>query len=167
MKKKFSTKWKGSIQPRKQRKYRHNAPLHIKGKFINVHLDKELAKKHSIRRIRLRVGDKVKIMRGKFKGKEGKIDMIALKNSKAIITGIEISKKEGSKTKPLIHASNLLIIELNLDDKKRLKRKKVVPKTQNEQSESSKPGKPGKLTTSKPSKPTNGTGTAGITGSKS
>ncbi len=122
MKKKFSTNWKKSKQPRKQRKYRHNAPLHIRGKFLNIHLSKELAKKHNLRRLRVRVGDKVKVARGKFKKKEGKVELVDLKKSKVVITGIEVSKKDGSKSRPLIQVSNLLITELNLDDKKRLKK---------------------------------------------
>jgi len=120
MKKSFSIKWKASKQPRKQRKYRHNAPKHIRGSFLNVHLSKELAKKHGIRRIRIRTGDKVKIMRGGFKGKENKVESIDLKKSKATIIGIEISKKDGSKSRPAIAASNLLITELNTEDKTRL-----------------------------------------------
>lgn len=128
MKKGFSTKWKKSKQPRKQRKHRHKANLHTRGKFLNTHLSKELAKKHRLKRVRLRVGDKLKVMRGKFKGREGKAELVDLKKSKVVMTGIEVSKKDGSKSKPLLHASNLLLIELNLDDKKRLKKK--VSKTQ-------------------------------------
>jgi len=124
MKKKFSAKWKGSSQPRKQRKYQLNAPRHIRGEFLNAHLSKELAQKHGIKRARVRVGDKVKIMRGRFKGKENKVELIELKSSKVMISGVELSKKDGSKSRPLIHASNLLIIELNLDDKERLIKKK-------------------------------------------
>ncbi|MBN2052185.1 50S ribosomal protein L24 [Candidatus Woesearchaeota archaeon] len=121
MKKTFSINWKASKQPRKQRKYQHNAPKHIKGSFLNVHLSKELAKKHGIKRIRVRVGDKVKIMRGSFRGKENKVENVNLKKSKVMISGIEISKKDGSKSRPLVHASNLIITELSTDDKERLK----------------------------------------------
>jgi len=124
MNKRFSSAWKGSKQPRKQRKYGHNAPLHIRGEFLNAHLSKELAQKYGIKRTRVRAGDKVKIMRGKFKGKENKVDTINLKKSKVTITGVEISKKDGSKSRPLIHASNLLITELSTDDKKRLGKSK-------------------------------------------
>ena len=62
MKQKFSTKWKSSKQPRKQRKYLANAPLHLKKKFISVNLSKELRKKHGKRNVSLRKGDIVKIM---------------------------------------------------------------------------------------------------------
>jgi len=130
MKKTFSTKWKGSKQPRKQRKYQYNAPQHIRGDFLNAHLSKDLAKKQGIRRLRIRVGDKVKILRGNFKGKENKVEMINIKTSKVMISGIEISKKDGSKSRPMIHASNLMITELNLDDKKRLENFKKEKKEQ-------------------------------------
>jgi large subunit ribosomal protein L24 len=120
MKKKFSTKWCASKQPRKQRKYRMNAPLHIRGKFLTSKMSKQLAEKHTTKRVRIRIGDRVKIMIGKFKGIEGKIDFIDMKKSKVKITGAEISKKDGSKVKVPIHASNIMIIDLNMDDKKRM-----------------------------------------------
>jgi large subunit ribosomal protein L24 len=142
MKKKFVSKWKGSKQPRKQRKYWHNAPAHIRGDFLNAHLSKELAKKHGIKRMRIRVGDKVKIMRGKFRGRENKVEAVDLKKSKVLVSSIEVSKKDGSKSRPFIHASNLLITELNMDDKKRMEKKeqreqkeKKVQKVQKEQKE--------------------------------
>lgn len=113
--------WKRSKQPRKQRKYRYNAPLHIKSKFLASHLSKELRKKYNKRNATVRKGDKIKILRGQFKGKVGKIDRVDLKRTKVYITGIEIAKKDGTKTFYPIHPSNLLITELNLDDKKRVK----------------------------------------------
>ena len=82
MKRKFSIDWKGSKQPRKQRKYRNNAPSHIKNKFLSAHLSKELRKKHNTRNITLKKGDKVKIARGQFKGKTGAVDRINLKKAK-------------------------------------------------------------------------------------
>lgn len=115
--KKFSIIFRKSKQPRKQRAYRYNAPLHIRQKFIHSHLSKELREKYNKRSIGLKKGDKVKIMRGQFKGKNGSVERIDLKKSKAIITGIEFVKKDGSKTVYPIHVSNLMIIELNLEDK--------------------------------------------------
>jgi len=125
MKKKFSTKWKGSRQPRKQKKNSANAPLHIKRKLLSVNLSKELRKKYKRRNIPARKGDSVKVMRGKFKGKNGKIISIDTKSSKIKIEGIMIKKQDGSKVAVKIHPSNLQIIDLNLDDKKRMKVKQV------------------------------------------
>lgn len=124
----FSKSWKSSKQPRKQRKYRANAPLHIKGKFLAAHLSKELRKAYNRRGIRLRTGDKVKIMIGQFKKKEGKVERVDVKKERAYIAGIDILKRDGSKTQYPIHPSNLMITELNLEDKRRkeiLERKKI------------------------------------------
>jgi len=121
MKQKFSKSWKRSKQPRKQRKYRYNAPLHIKSKFMSVHLSKELKEKYKKRNATARKGDNVKVLRGQFKGKTGKIDRIDVKKTKAYITGVEVAKKDGTKAFYPFDPSNLIIIELNLDDKKRVK----------------------------------------------
>lgn len=126
MRKKFSVHWKKSKKQKKQRKYRYAAPLHIKQKFIHAHLSKELRKKYKRRNIGLKKGDKVRVMRGQFKKHIGKVDIVDLKEGKVYITGIEITKKDGTKTTYPIDPSNLIITELNIDDKMRekiLKRK--------------------------------------------
>lgn len=121
MKTSFSSSWKSSTQPRKQRKYRYNAPQHIASKMLSCHLSKELREKYSMRSIRVRKGDKVVVMKGTHKKREGKVDNIDVKNQKIFITGIEAIKKDGNKVPYPLKAPNLLIIELNLEDKKRLK----------------------------------------------
>ena len=120
MKQKFSTSWKASKQPRKQRKFIANAPLHLKRKMLSSNLSKPLREKHKIRNIELRKGDKVLIMRGKFKKKQGKVIEIKTKLLKVYIEGIQIKKTDGSKVNVPLKASNLQIVELNLDDKKRM-----------------------------------------------
>jgi len=120
MKKKFSREWIRSKQPRKQRKYIHNAPLHIKGKLMSAHLSKDLIKKYNRRNIRLRKGDKVIVLRGQFKKKTGIIERVDLKKTKVYIPGVEIIKKDGTKVFYPVHPSNLVITEINLDDKKRM-----------------------------------------------
>jgi len=121
MKKKFSTKWVGSKQPRKQRKYRANAPIHTRHKMISANLSKELRKKYGKRNMPLRKGDEVKILRGEFKGKSGNIDAVSLKKLKVMVEGIFRTKKDGTKVSVYLDPSNLQIRELNLDDKKRMK----------------------------------------------
>jgi large subunit ribosomal protein L24 len=121
MKKKFSTKWKSSKQVRKQRKYRYNAPLHAKQKFVHAHLSKELKKKYKTRNLGLRKGDKVKVVRGQFRKHAGNVERIDLKKTKVYVSGIEVTKKDGSKTTYPIDPSNVVITELNLDDKVRQK----------------------------------------------
>ena len=121
MKAKFVNTWNRSKQPRKQRKYRANAPLHIKRKLLSAHLSKELRKKYNKRSMGLRKGDKVRVLVGDFKGKTGVIESIDLRKEKVLVRGVEVVKKDGTKVMRPINPSNLEIIELNLDDNKRKK----------------------------------------------
>ncbi len=118
--KKFSKAWKSSKQKRKQRKYRYKAPLHIRHKFVAANLSKELRKRYYRRNLPLRKGDSVRIMRGSFKKKTGKISNVNLRNLKVFIEGIQQSKRDGTKVNVPFEPSNLQIIELNLEDKKRM-----------------------------------------------
>jgi len=122
MKKEFVKTWNSSRQPRKQRKYSAKAPLHTKSKFLRVHLSKELREKYGKRSLRARTGDKVKILKGQFAKTEGKIESVDLKKSKLYIAKAELQKKDGSKSKYPINPSNVLLTELNTDDKKRMEK---------------------------------------------
>lgn len=119
MKKRFSKNWKASKNPRKQRKYAYNAPIHIRRRLLSAHLSKELIKKYKTRNIPVKKSDKVKILRGQFKKLVGQITKINLRKIKVYVEGAELKKRDGTKTQYPIHPSNLQIIELNLDDKKR------------------------------------------------
>jgi len=112
MKKKFSTKWKASKQPRKQRKYKANAPLHLKAKFVNVNLAKPLRKSVGKRNIQIKKNDKVKIMRGKNKGKQGKVLSVSIKYAKVYVENIQVTKMDNSKANVPLKPSNLQIIEM-------------------------------------------------------
>ena len=115
----FKKSWKSSKKPNKQRKYRKNAPLHIKNKLMSSHLSKELRQKHNKRSISLRKGDKIKIMRGNFKGKTGVVEKVSSKREKVFLSGIEVIKKDGTKKLAPLKPSNLLITQLNTEDKRR------------------------------------------------
>jgi len=119
--KKWSKSWKSSKKPRKQRKYAYNLPLHVKRYLLSAILSKELRTKYHKRSVPVRSGDKVRIMRGQFKKKTGKINKVDMKKTKIYLENIEIIKKDGSKIPYPIHPSNVMITELQLDDKKRKK----------------------------------------------
>jgi len=119
--KKFSLAWNASKKPRKQRKYRFNAPLHIKQKFMTAPLSKELEKKFNIKKIQVKKGDTVKVMSGQFKKKSGKIVKVNLKKERLQIENIHWIKKDGSKVFYPIHPSKTMITDLLMDDKKRKK----------------------------------------------
>lgn len=131
MKQEFSTSWQSSTQPRKQRKFRINAPLHIMHKFLSANLSKELRKKYAKRNLPLRKGDEVLIMRGAFKKKKAKVTSVDLKNSRVVIEGMQRTKKDGSKVNVFFRPSILQIQTLNLEDKQRvaaLNRKQAASK---------------------------------------
>ena len=120
MKQEFSTKWISSKQKRKQVKYRHNVPLHLRHRLMSANLSKELRKKYAKRNFPLRKGDKVKVMRGKFSGKEGKVANVNLNRLRITIEGLQIQKKDGTKVNIYFNPSKVQIQELSLDDKERL-----------------------------------------------
>lgn len=122
MKKEFSTSWNASKQPRKQRKYIAKAPIHIKRKQLSVTLDKDLRKKQGIRNTVIRKGDKVKIIKGKFKGKQGKVERVSVKYTGIYVEGIQVKKQDNSKVSVKLRPANMKIIELNTEDKKRFKK---------------------------------------------
>ncbi|MDD9953976.1 MAG: 50S ribosomal protein L24 [Candidatus Woesearchaeota archaeon] len=121
MKKAYSPAWKASTQTRKQRKFRYNAPLHVRGKFLAAHLAKELREKHKKRSLRVRTGDTVRVLRGEFKGREGKVDRVDLSKGRLFIAKVERIKPDGAtKVQIGFSASNVMLVELDKSDKKRL-----------------------------------------------
>lgn len=88
---------------------------------MSAMLSKELKTKHQKKNLPIKKGDKVKVLRGQFKGKVGKVTKIDLRNLKINLVGVDLMKKDGTKVPYPIHPSNIMINELNLDDKKRKK----------------------------------------------
>ena len=86
---------------------------------MSANLSKELRKKYKKRSLPLRKGDMVKIMRGKFRKKTGKIIAVNSKKMKIEIEGMQIKKQDGSKANVKFNPSFLQITELNLEDRKR------------------------------------------------
>ena len=136
MKKRFSKNWKSSRLPRKQRKYLAKAPIHIKKKITSSGLSKDLRKKYGKRSLPLRKNDVVRIMTGKFKGKEGKIINVDTKTFGVYVEGIQRKKQDGSKVNIKIHPSNLQITQLNLEDSRR---SKFLKKQETKSNEKQKP----------------------------
>ncbi len=127
MKKEFSKSWKASKQPRKQVKYRAKAPLHLRKKFVSINLSKDLRDKMKKRNIVVKKDDVVKIMRGKYKNKQGKVLKVLLKISKLIVEGINVKKQDGSKAEVKMQPSNLQIITL-AERNRKPENKQVVEK---------------------------------------
>tara|TARA_Y100000310_G_scaffold342215_1_gene444353 strand:- start:5036 stop:5425 length:390 start_codon:yes stop_codon:yes gene_type:complete len=118
----WSKSWSSSKNPAKQRKFRYKAPLNILQKFMHVHLSPELRKKHNFRRVMVKKGDTVTVVRGQHRKKSGKVTRVMLKQEKVFIEGIERSKGEGAVSPIALKASNLMITSLDLEDKRRKKK---------------------------------------------
>lgn len=119
MDKKWSTKWISSTQPRKQRKYRFNAPLHIKRKFLSAKLETKLCEQIGKKTMSIKKDDEVIVKRGKYKSKMGKVVALQIDKSTIHIEKIKEKKGNGQEFMVPIHASNLQIIKLNLSDARR------------------------------------------------
>ena len=108
-----------SYLPRKQRKMLYNAPKHKRQKMMKAHLSDELYGKYGLRSLTIRKGDVVKVMRGKFKGHEGKVVRVNLKNMRVAVEGVTVRKVDNTAVQYWIHPSNLMLIKLDLSDPKR------------------------------------------------
>jgi large subunit ribosomal protein L24 len=88
-------------------------------------LSSELREKHGRRSVRPRVGDTVKIIKGEFKGIEGKITKVDPKAGVVNVEGVTHEKQKGGTSPIPIHTSNLVMTALALEDKERKKKLEV------------------------------------------
>ncbi len=144
------------MKPTKMRNQQiYRAPYAVRSKQVSGALSKELRKKYGKRSVRLTLDDSVKIIRGEYKGIDGKITKISIDKTSVAIEGIKKEKLKGEKIDVYIPASNILVTSLNTDDhwrKSKLegKKPKSTPKVpKKEKPKEAKPEKP-KETKEKP-----------------
>jgi len=115
----------------------YRATFHTRSKQLSSPLSDELRKKYSRKSVRVVEGDNVKIVRGEFKGVDGKIARVSSETNSVAIEGVKKEKTKGDKFDVFIHTSNLLVTGLNTDDKWRIsklegknpaKQQKTAPK---------------------------------------
>ena len=110
-----------SAKPRKQRKALYTMPHHLRHKLLSAPLSKELRAKYGFRSLPVRVGDRVRVMRGDYKGIEGKVIRVDRERGRVYIDTVTRTKVDGTPVNVPIHASKVMIIELDLSDKWRKK----------------------------------------------
>src|SRR5574338_698292 len=93
------------------------APQHVVTKQLGSTLSKELRQKYHQRSVRVIEGDNVKVLRGEFKGIEGKVTNVSTERRGIAIEGIKREKLKGGNVDIYIHPSNVIITALNLEDK--------------------------------------------------
>ena len=136
-----------SSQRRKSRKAHFSAPSHLRRKILSSHLNKELRTKYDVRAIPVRKGDTVKVVRGTFKGREGKVQSVYRKRWCLHVEKITKEKTNGNlylysyligtQVQIPIHPSKCVITQLKLDKDRKaiLERKKRVSKQKNKHKE--------------------------------
>ena len=91
-----------------------------KSKQLSSPLSSDLKKKYSKNSVRVIEGDSVKIIRGEFKGVDGKVAKISVEKSSIAIEGVKKEKTKGDKFDVYVHSSNVIVTGLNSDDKWRM-----------------------------------------------
>ena len=113
----------------------YQASHKTKSKQMGSALSKDLHKKYGKRSARVIEGDSVTILRGEFKGVDGKVAKISPQKSSVAIEGVKKEATKGEKFDVYIHTSNLVITSLNGGDKWRMaklegKDPRKAPKTE-------------------------------------
>ncbi|NND85864.1 MAG: 50S ribosomal protein L24 [Nitrosopumilus sp.] len=109
------------MKPTKMRNNQiYQATFQTRSKQLGSALSKDLHKKYGKRSVRVIEGDSIKIVRGEFKGVEGKVAKVSTEKSSVAIEGVKKEKTKGEKFDVYIHTSNLVITSLNTDDKLRV-----------------------------------------------
>ena len=110
-----------SKQPRKQRKALYNAPAHARGKYLSARLSNELRADLGKKTLPVRTGDKVRVLRGDFKGHEGEVLEVDYGSYKVTIEEVTLSKPDGTAVFLPVDPSNLMIIDADTKDDRRIK----------------------------------------------
>jgi large subunit ribosomal protein L24 len=91
-------------------------PKHQRDKMAGAVLEDSLRRQYGRKNIRVIKGDSIRVMRGEYKGVEGKVEKVNTKHATLHIEGIQREKIRGGQVKVPIHSSNVMVISLNLDD---------------------------------------------------
>jgi large subunit ribosomal protein L24 len=105
-------------------------PKHQRDKMVGAVLDDSLRKQFGRKNIRVVKGDSVRVMRGEYKGVEGKVEKVNTEHATFHIEGIQREKIRGGQVKVPIHSSNVMVISLNLDDDYRSSKLQVATKAE-------------------------------------
>ncbi|EPS60628.1 hypothetical protein M569_14174 [Genlisea aurea] len=110
-----------SSSRRKSRKAHFTAPSSIRRILMSASLSRDLRTKYNVRSMPVRKDDEVQLVRGTYKGREGKVVQVYRKKWVIHVERITREKVNGSTVNVGIHPSNVVITKLRLDkDRKSL-----------------------------------------------
>ena len=108
----------GSSKPTKVRKTTALSPIRERSlKLVRAGLASDLKTKYGTNSVRIRIGDSVKLVRGEYAGVEGKVQKVFPSEGRITVEGVTREKIAGGTTPLRIHASNVVVTSVNLDDK--------------------------------------------------
>ncbi|KAI8350988.1 ribosomal protein L24 [Mortierella sp. GBAus27b] len=124
-----------SSSRRKSRKAHFSAPSDLRRKIMSASLSKELREKHSVRSIPIRKDDEVLVVRGSYKGREGKVVQVYRRKWVIHIERVNREKVNGAAVPVGIHPSKVVVTKLHLDKDRKaiLERKDRSKKTEAKQ----------------------------------
>jgi len=96
---------------------------------MSAPLSKELRGEHKARSIPVRKDDEVLIVRGTYKGREGKVTQVYRKKFAIYVERVHREKTNGATVPIPIHPSNVIVTKLKLDkDRKNMLLRKGAAK---------------------------------------
>ncbi|GJN90841.1 hypothetical protein Rhopal_003855-T1 [Rhodotorula paludigena] len=104
-----------SISQRKAHKAHFAAPSSERRKIMSASLSKELRAEYNTRSLPVRRDDEVKIVRGTYKGREGRIVTSQRKHFRIFVEGVSRDKGNGATVPIPVHPSNVQLTKLKLD----------------------------------------------------
>ncbi len=124
-----------------ERKRYFKAPLHLRRNRMHVHLSPELRKLVGKRALLVRAGDKVKVMRGKYKNQEKTVARVDYRYYRVYLQGVSRKNARGEERLIPFHPSNLMLISPIATEERRKKFpelfKKVVQEEKKEEEKKS------------------------------
>lgn len=94
-------------------------PKHQRDRMAGATLADNLRQQYGRRSVRVIEGDSIRVMRGEYRGVEGKVEKVYTENGTLQIEGVQHEKVKGGQVKVPIHASNVVVTSLKMDDKYR------------------------------------------------
>ncbi|KAG4948407.1 hypothetical protein JHK82_041591 [Glycine max] len=104
-----------SSSRRKSRKAHFTAPSSVRRVLMSAPLSAELRSKYNVRSIPVRKEDEVQVVRGTYKGREGKVTQVYRRKWVIHIERITREKVNGSTVNVGIHPSKVVVTKLKLD----------------------------------------------------
>ena len=110
----------GSKKPQRMRKAKGTAPKHKLVKAMSAHLSEKLAAELKTRSMPVRKNDIVKIMRGEFAGRDGKVIRVDTQAHRIYVEKVIRKKSNGEEFEVAIDPSKVMLVDLESKDKRRL-----------------------------------------------